>query len=317
MNSDNFAYSFTWSENSQSPTANTTILLATPDLASHPQFPTPDFVIPATFFGHTNTVLTFNFGEGSDIVILNNGVPTDGTNSVDRNGTVQTATPTNYNGNTVTFPLVITPPVITSPTNGATITTDTITITGTATANLSIEIFEDTTSLGTTTADANGDWQFPTPSLNAPGNRTFTATASYQTDTSALSNSITVAIAITVLTTPTYLSQFGSQGSDPGQLFFAESIVLDSDNNIYVADTFNNRVQILDSSGSPLLAFGASGTINGGFNNPYGIALDSDNNIYVADTGNNRIQKFSSSGVFILKFDSSNSSAGQLDAHVA
>lgn len=79
---------------------------------------------------------------------------------------------------------------------------------------------------------------------------------------------------------------------------------------LYIADTFNNRLQKWDISGRYI------GWIGGGSNGwqtgtappspgkgigeisfPKGLAIDSDGNIYVAEIGNNRIQKFDASGV--------------------
>jgi len=96
-----------------------------------------------------------------------------------------------------TSPTVLSP-VITSPADGATITTSTVTITGTADANATIEVFDGTTSLGTATADANGDWTFTTATL-PDGAHIFTATAS-NGQTSIPSDAVTITINTTGLT---------------------------------------------------------------------------------------------------------------------
>ena len=41
-----------------------------------------------------------------------------------------------------------------------------------------------------------------------------------------------------------FLTSFGSQGSGLGQFHRPCGIALDKDENVYVADTWNNRVQI-------------------------------------------------------------------------
>ena len=69
-------------------------------------------------------------------------------------------------------------------------------------------------------------------------------------------------------------------------------MVLDSSGNVYVADTYNNRVQVFNSSGGYQSQFGSGGTGNGQLSNPRGIALDSSGKVYVADYGNNRVQVF-------------------------
>ena len=98
--SDGVLKTYTWTTSSPSPTANTKILLATTSMAAASGFPTPDFAISDNFFVPTADTLTFNFGENSDIVIINGGIPIDGFNSVDDSGTEQTASPTNYAGET-------------------------------------------------------------------------------------------------------------------------------------------------------------------------------------------------------------------------
>jgi large repetitive protein len=56
---------------------------------------------------------------------------------------------------------------ITSPANAAMIATREPTITGFTAPNASIEVFVDGVSVGTTTADANGDWSFVVPAASA------------------------------------------------------------------------------------------------------------------------------------------------------
>ena len=91
---------------------------------------------------------------------------------------------------------------------------------------------------------------------------------------------------------------FNSAWGDGGKLNAPQGIAVDSSGNIYVADTSNNRIQKLNSSGNYLSGLGSYGSGNGQFNNPQGVTLDSSGNIYVADTNNRRIQKFDSSGTF-------------------
>lgn len=71
------------------------------------------------------------------------------------------------------------------------------------------------------------------------------------------------------------------------------------DNRIYVADTYNHRVQIFDAKLGNYTFKGTLGTTskigydNTHFNHPCGVAISPvDNRIYVADTNNHRIQIF-------------------------
>ena len=70
---------------------------------------------------------------------------------------------------------------------------------------------------------------------------------------------------------------------------------MDSSDNVYVADLFNNQIQKFDSNGKFITKWGSEGTGDGQFDNPSGIALDSSGNVYVADWGNNWVQVFSPS----------------------
>ncbi|MFC5471830.1 S-layer homology domain-containing protein [Cohnella suwonensis] len=72
-------------------------------------------------------------------------------------------------------------------------------------------------------------------------------------------------------------------------------VAVDSDGNVYVADTFNHRIQKLTASTGVWSEWGKSGGGAGSglgeFNNPNGVAVDSNGNVYVSDRNNHRIQK--------------------------
>lgn len=108
------------------------------------------------------------------------------------------------------------------------------------------------------------------------------------------------------------VTKWGSNGSGDGQFTYPRGIAVDASGNIYVCDSYNNRVQKFNSSGTFITKWGSfSTTLDGKFNYPNGIAVDSSGNVYVADGSNHRIQKFDSSGTFITKWGSSGSGDGQ------
>jgi len=101
-----------------------------------------------------------------------------------------------------------------------------------------------------------------------------------------------------------FVDEFGGSGTGEGKFDLPSGLALDTSTNyLYVADTRNNRIQIIDvdgnCSGNDELAndvcfvdeFGGSGNGKGKFDLPSGLALHTDNDmLYIADTDNNQIQ---------------------------
>lgn len=73
------------------------------------------------------------------------------------------------------------------------------------------------------------------------------------------------------------------------------AIAIDKNDNIYVADTLNNRIRKIDAKGSVTTVGSES------FRDPSGIAVSDDGSvIYVADTGNNQIKKIENGSVTVI-----------------
>jgi streptogramin lyase len=90
-------------------------------------------------------------------------------------------------------------------------------------------------------------------------------------------------------------------------------MAFDAEENLYVADTLNHRVQKFTKDGQFLSAFGSHGTASGEFDMPWGVAVDAEGSIYVSDWRNDRVQKFDPEGRFILAFGRSGSGPGELN----
>jgi DNA-binding beta-propeller fold protein YncE len=111
---------------------------------------------------------------------------------------------------------------------------------------------------------------------------------------------------------PTYLFQIDSAAVPGG--FYPNYVALDSSNNVYVTDYYNDRVVKFASNGIYLTQWGNLGSGNGQFDYPTGIALDSSNNVYVTDEANNRIEKFTSNGSYLTQWGSSGTNNSQFNS---
>ncbi len=97
-----------------------------------------------------------------------------------------------------------------------------------------------------------------------------------------------------------------ADGTGAAARFFSPSgIVIDSSNNIFVADMENSRIRKITPS-AVVTTFAGGGTVvgvvdgtgtNARFNNPENLTLGLSGNIYVSDLGNQTIRKITSAGV--------------------
>lgn len=99
-------------------------------------------------------------------------------------------------------------------------------------------------------------------------------------------------------------------GREPGRLFRPHNISLDRDGNIYVADTFNFRVQSFTPDGKLRFTFGVAGDGPGDFARPVAVAVDSEGNIYVVDTLFSNVQVFDKDGKYIFTIGEEGSDPG-------
>ncbi|GAB4577598.1 MAG: SBBP repeat-containing protein [Anaerolineales bacterium] len=89
------------------------------------------------------------------------------------------------------------------------------------------------------------------------------------------------------------LASWGEAGSEAGQFAFAPPpdgppldggfVVVGANGNVYVSDSYNNRVQVFDANGKFLAMWEGYGDENTPFNNPGPISADAQGMIYVAD----------------------------------
>ena len=97
-----------------------------------------------------------------------------------------------------------------------------------------------------------------------------------------------------------YYTSFGTEQL----LTYPRDVAFDSDNNIYVTDSGNGRIQVFSEFGSTLRQIGEKGTNEGQLLHPNMITIDKDNLIYVTDLGNHRVSVFTRSGDHLTSFGS-------------
>jgi hypothetical protein len=112
-----------------------------------------------------------------------------------------------------------------------------------------------------------------------------------------------------IITTVAGNGNFGFSGDNgpatSASLSVPYGVIVDSAGNIYIADSFNNRVRKVDASTGVITPVAGNGT--GGFSGdngpatsaslyiPTSVSVDSAGNIYIADSNNNRIRKVNAS----------------------
>ena len=172
-----------------------------------------------------------------------------------------TATATDVAGNTgsaspaVNVTINTTAPTIASfsPDSGATgdgITNNSVlTLSGTAETNSTVTVYDGSTTLGTTAADASGNWSYTTGTLSS-GSHSFTATDTVSGTTSPASTALSVTVDTTAPTAP----GIASFSTDSGVL--GDGITNDSTLTLSGTAEANSTVKVYD--GSTLLGSAAA-----------------------------------------------------------
>jgi len=110
----------------------------------------------------------------------------------------------------------------------------------------------------------------------------------------------------------------GMHGTAADELYYPYDAFVDDSGNVYVADTYNSRVQKWApgaTSGTTVAGDGTPGTGASQLSLPSGVFIDGSGNLYVADQINNRVQKWApgaTSGTTVAGDGTSGSGANQL-----
>lgn len=107
------------------------------------------------------------------------------------------------------------------------------------------------------------------------------------------------------------VNTIGKRGDLDGEFNYPTMVWLDADQNLYVADSLNFRIQIFSAGGSFIRQFGEIGDGAGRHSRPKGVATDRFGHIYVVDSLFHAVQIFSQNGDFLLNFGAQGSDYGE------
>lgn len=84
----------------------------------------------------------------------------------------------------------------------------------------------------------------------------------------------------------------GTRGTNKGEFVRPKGVAVDSENNIYVVESYYDHLLVYNAKGQFLLPIGGTGKEIGRFFLPSGVWVDGSNRVFVADTFNGRIAVF-------------------------
>jgi DNA-binding beta-propeller fold protein YncE len=107
-------------------------------------------------------------------------------------------------------------------------------------------------------------------------------------------------------------------GPAPGGTFNQPWGIAAGDGNVFVADTWNHRIERFNEQGDFLNSFGTFGTEGGelALYGPRSLAVDGEGRIYVVDTGNKRVLVYDDQGTPLAQFGGGGIEPGRLDEPV-
>jgi len=106
------------------------------------------------------------------------------------------------------------------------------------------------------------------------------------------------------------LDTWGVAGTGEGQFNHPTYLVYRL-GRLYVVDSLNARIQVLDRQGRFMQSVGHRGLYVGNFSRPKGIALDSDGNIYVSESYYDHVLIYNPQGSLLMSIGGSGSAPGQ------
>ncbi len=107
------------------------------------------------------------------------------------------------------------------------------------------------------------------------------------------------------------LRRFGTTGVAPGQFNYPTHIFVDGSGKVYITDSLNFRVQVVDQEGNYLYHIGELGDASGYLAIPKGVGVDSYGHIYVVDSYFSTVQVFDRNGALLLAIGKPGDKPGQ------
>ena len=114
-----------------------------------------------------------------------------------------------------------------------------------------------------------------------------------------------------------FLTAVDAKGKGPLQFDYPSDIAFNAANKkVYVADSLNHCIKVLNSDLTFSRSFGKRGNGKGQFGYPRGIACDSTGKVYVVDRDNHRVQVFTAEGKFLKMIGRQGGGRGELSKPV-
>ena len=113
-----------------------------------------------------------------------------------------------------------------------------------------------------------------------------------------------------------FLFQWGNQGERDRRFMRPQSLAIDEQDLLWVADSCNHRIQVFDARGHDaklVKSWGSHGREPGQLSYPWGLILDSRGHVYVSERGNHRVQKFDRDGRSLGIWGTSGRRPGELN----
>jgi DNA-binding beta-propeller fold protein YncE len=103
----------------------------------------------------------------------------------------------------------------------------------------------------------------------------------------------------------------GERGEGMGEFNYPTHLAF-AYGKLYVTDTLNSRVQVIDAAtGKAVLSIGSRGLFVGNMVRPKGVAVDSDGNIYVVESQHDHLLVYNRYGQFLMGIGGTGQETGQ------